>query len=237
MKSNIQTALIVVLLGYLLTKDLLMPSPQDKLVEYWENKNFKTDSITLDIDYSKIPKPTYDYKVPPAKVYNYTNTIIKNVSVTVNDSLISVIDSLTGKIDSISLEYLKISPNSAKLLYGEFTLDTIKLDLLNISGNTQTIVYPVNYSRFSYQYQNNEFRANKNSQLSPKSFSLSPVFYLLGGYSLLQTSPYVGLEITTNPLSRLRIHTTSFVLIRQSPYFNLNIGVGYRLNYGQKKTN
>src|SRR5688500_4751238 len=104
-------------------------------MEYWEKNNFRTDTIIVDFDYSKIPSPVYQYTVPPATVHVFNPTTQPAHVIVVRDSsLFRVIDSLKNEITEIHENYLKLYPKAPKILYGAFSGDSLRLDLLDITG-------------------------------------------------------------------------------------------------------
>src|SRR5690606_20634082 len=137
------------------------------VAEYWEKRGFKTDTIHVEIDYDKLPKPEFKYVVPPAKVYNYPIPKTPGVEVEVDEQYIRIIDSLQNEITKIHKLYLTYEPRSSKLLWGSFTRDSLRVDLLDITGNIQTLSYGVNYNRFSYQWREGHLEANPVSYRNP----------------------------------------------------------------------
>lgn len=159
MKHDIGFILIIIglaIIGYLQFEN------RERQKEYWEDPNFRTDTVHVEVDYSKLPKPEFKYDVPPARVfyYNRDTTIVNNTYLSFDDSLITVIDSLTNRITKINEDYLKLYSDYSKLIYGEFTGDSLRLDLLNINGTMSSLRFGVNYDKFRYQWEEGSFRAS-----------------------------------------------------------------------------
>lgn len=201
---------------------------QDKVTqEYWENPNFKTDSIKVDVDYTKLPTPVYKNYVPPKIVVEYTPPDI-HTSISLNDSLITVIDSLKKELYTINALYLKLYPTASKLIYGEFNRDSIRLDLLGINGEVTTNYWGTNYQRFTYQYRDGQLRAESVPALDERKYFTEVYGY--AGYSL--GGPTLGADAALYK-AKWRLGANAFMTIRQQPTFNLQGTVGYRL-YGTR---
>jgi len=208
---------------------------QDKVQrEYWENPNFKTDSIKAYIDYDKMPKPEYVNYVPPAIVINYIDSTKRYSSIQVvkNDSLLLIIDSLRDELTTISLNYLKNNPQAWKLIYGEFDKDTFRIDMVNLKGFTVTQKYGVNYDRFKYQYLyangTPQFRADRIPYKDKVKSSLTHSFFASGGYLLTQSAPTIGLDYNIG-YRDFRFRADGSLLIQEQPQLFFKVDLGYKI--------
>lgn len=194
--------------------------------QYWQDKHFKTDTINIPIDYSKIKVPEFRYGVLPKIVLNYIDSSHQHIHVHGNDSLLTVIDSLKHRITKINAEYLKIYPKAAKILYGQFSGDSIRLDLLAIDGKVRSQIYLTNYLGFKYQYlsETNEFRAQKIKIDNP----LRKELYVWGGYDLLVGKPQLGTDYSIYK-GNLRLRALGSVYVSDKPQPSLGIGIGYKI--------
>lgn len=228
----LQTIIIIIILGLLLWFIFFKaPKREQELRQYWEAKDFKTDTVHVDVDYTKLPRPEYKNYVPPAVVVEYKAPAINNqISVNLDDSLIQVIDSLQNTITNIHQAYLQLYPQASKLIYGNFSQDTLKLDVLLTSGRIQSQVYPVDYARFRYQYINNEFQAHRYETRTHKE-SLHGVLYGYAGYGFARNwSPLIGLDYSLYK-GRLRAGVNGLITLHQDPQPIFMGTIGYRL-YG-----
>jgi hypothetical protein len=225
--------LIVIAILALLAWFVFWKAPKDKEADYqyWEALDFKTDTVHVDVDYSKLPKPSFKFDVPPNKVINYQAPEVNPyIRIDLNDSLIRVIDSLKGAITEISLLYLKLYPEAHKLIYAEFTQDTFKLDLLSTTGRIFTQVYPVDYARFQYQYKDNKVSATEVRKKASKQ-DMHGALFGYAGYGVTSTSPIIGLDYFVYK-GKFRLGGSSFITVEQEPQFILNGTIGYKL-YGR----
>lgn len=185
---------VIAFLCYLVYKHGLF---EKQVQEYWENPNFKTDSVKVNVDYDKLPKPVYKNYVPPAIVINYIDsTKTLHTSVVQSGELLKVIDSLKNEITLINDKFLKIAPKNPKLLYGEMSFDSLRLDVLNIDGQIYSNRYHVNYDRFSYQWVDGNIKANPVFRKTKPTFTKG--LYLYGGYDPFNMLPLGGAEYRLN---------------------------------------
>jgi hypothetical protein len=233
MKYVHQYAVILLQVVILLLLYIFFVKPHSKtesnLKEYWENKKFKTDSIKVDVDYTKLPKPTFKFPVPPAFVFDYTK-IPPSVNTThiivQNDSLLQVIDSLSKEITTISALYLKLYPSNPKLIYGEFSRDSTRLDLLSIDGRIRSNRFAVNYDKFSYQWNDGDFKANPVKEKLGKYWSHGA--YAYAGWDLINSNINLGADYSIK-YRKIRLSAESWVSLEKNPQFNARATAGIRL--------
>lgn len=229
---NLSSLTFTIVAGLLIWSLFFKPEkdPAKELIEYWEKRGFKTDTVYVEVDYSKLPKPVFEYTVPPAKVYNYPqvhNGGLTDISIDYIDLYIHVIDSLQQEITKIHENYLKLQPEAPKVLYGEFSRDSLEVDLLNINGDVQTSQYGVNYDRFTYQWVDGTLKANPMPLIKKKyrpEFSL----YGYGGYDLLLQSPLVRAEYNMD-YRRFRVQGAATAPIQNLGASGLSFNLGYRI--------
>lgn len=196
----------------------------EELLQYWQKKGFKTDTVYVEVDYSKLPKPTFTYQVPPNKVYTYPQEQVNHISIILSDSLIQVIDSLENKITQLSSDYLKLYPSASKLIYAQFSSDSLNLDLLSIDGRMRSHVYPWDLSQFKYQWINGEMRAQSIKYKQP----LRSEFFGYGGYEIAFKAPIMGIDYSVYKGSfRLRAQTQ--ISLEQKPELSLNGTIGIKI--------
>ncbi len=194
------------------------------LKQYWQVKGFKTDTIKVEIDYTKLPKPKFEFVVPPAEVITFKPTNFDGRTVKLRDSLLTVIDSLENHIYTINTLFLKIEPTASKLLYAEFKFDSIRLDLLSTQGRVYSSRVATDYANFQYQFQDGEFRA---SAVKPRSKNLHALLYSYVGYG---TKPIIGADYFLYK-NKWRLGADARLYISEQPLFYLTGTIGYKL-YG-----
>lgn len=227
MKDYLPTGLAILILGLLIYSFYHNDNKHKETLEYWERKDFSTDTVQVEIEYDKLPKPEFKYNVPPAQVHYYQGSTTNNKLV-LNDSLIQVIDSLQNQIYTINELYLKLYPSAYKLIYGEFSKDSLTLDLLGIDGKFKTLKYATNYNRFAYQWKDSELRANPisiNPNITPR---FTTEFYGYAGYQFIYNAPIMGLDYSLKA-NRLRLSGNTFVTLESKPTLSLQGTFGYRL--------
>lgn len=203
---------------------------QNQAREYWEDPKFVPDTIIAGFDYSQLPKPIYKNYVPPKVVINYPETPTTGFTLELRDSLISIINEVTGERDSIAQAYILLYPKASKLIYGQFSLDSLVFDLLDPSGAISTSVYPVNYQRFTYQYRDAKLHAFQlPPRLVPKRLQQNLYGYV--GYAPTYGNANLGVDYSLSK-GQLRLQAESFMTIEQSPQFYLGINAGWKL-YGR----
>jgi hypothetical protein len=194
------------------------------LKQYWQERGFKTDTIKVDVDYTKLPRPKLEFKVPPAQVITFTPANVDWKAVELRDSLLLVIDSLENHIYTINTLFLKIEPTAPKLLYAEFKFDSIRLDLLSTQGRVYSSRVATDYANFQYQFQDGEFRA---SAVKPRSKNLHALLYSYVGYG---TKPVIGADYFLYK-NKWRLGADARLYISEQPLFYINGTIGYKL-YG-----
>jgi hypothetical protein len=227
LRDIIQVVIVaLVVYGLFFKKDTSL----DEVKEYWENKEFKTDTVNLQIDYTKIKMPEFKYDVPPAKVYNYyskDSTVLSHTSLVMDDSLLTVIDSLQKNITKISIDYLKLYPNASKIIYGAFTNDSVRFDLLAITGVTSSISYGVNYERYRYQYIEGSFKADPiTSTVQEKK--LRTMTYGFLGYDVNRSTPLVGIDYSLF-WRKFRVQAGTSITLDNTPTFIINGNIGFKI--------
>lgn len=229
LKEWIQTIGFIVLLILIGLIYLDFRKKDEAIKEYWENKSFKTDSIKVSIDYTKLKTPTFNYTVPPVKVITYQAEAPK-VSINLNDSLLYVIDSLKNHIYAINTLYIKLYPDAPKLLYAQFTADSIRLDLLSTKGRVYSSRVAVNYAEFQYQYKDDNYKAEAFRKNAPKE-GLHGLLFGYAGYGLVSRAPAIGADYSIY-FKSFRFRADSYVTIEEKPSFNVLGSIGYKL-YGR----
>lgn len=228
--------LLLLLMLLLLWDKFSNKSAAEELKEYWENKDFKTDTVIVEIDYTKLPIPTYEFEyIPPAVVVDYTAPPITNhVSLNLNDSLITVIDSLQNRIFEISAAYLKLYPNAYKLIYAEFTADSLRFDVLATTGRISSQRFAVNYERFGYAWKDNVLQAQPKAGNS-LSKSMYGILYGYTGYEAVNSrSPILGADYSLY-WNKLRFEANTYVTLESEPNLFLGGTLGIQL-YGRRKS-
>lgn len=164
------------------------PNPTVEMPEYWENPNFRPDSITLNHTYT-VDIPPLPQQIPPNVVVNYQPPDNGNGLIVDSTKWVKVIDSLENVVDSFVTSFITSFTTSPKLLRGDFSSDTVSLDLFYPNGQLQAKTYPVNYKRFNYRFSNGEMSVQERV-LEPDKFSLNNIAHHLfvgAGYDITQT--------------------------------------------------
>jgi hypothetical protein len=193
--------------------------------EYWEDKGFTTDTLKVQYQYI-LPAPSKK-EVPPLKVIQYTDPPAKEYhykTIVLNDSLLKVIDSLEKEIIVINERYLKIFPKAHKLIHGKFSGDSLRLDVLDIEGHLSTIIYGVNYDRFTYQWRDNELKADPLRGNTRINSSL----YGYGGYDVTLSSFVLGGDYSVYR-NNWRLKANIFGTIEKTPQASVQVNLGYRI--------
>lgn len=200
--------------------------------EYWEHKDFKTDTIHFSLEYGDIILPPYPEYVPPKVVIEYLPSQIKGIKLEVYDSLILVIDSLKQITTKIDPSFLKLYPNSSKLIYSNFTEDSLRLDLLTIDGQIRTENYLVNYDRFNYQYRDNQFKALERNFSKDRGDRRENYYnlYFTGGYGFLLQKPILGVQFDNSLFhDKFSLSTEAYFTIQEIPRLSLQTKLRYQL--------
>lgn len=199
--------------------------------EYWEGskgKKFKTDTVHVEIDYEKLPRPIYKNQVPPAVVWTFNEPTFGNYKVKLkNDSLLQVIDTLTQRITNINTQFLTRYPEAPKILFGTFTADSLTIDLLDISGGVNRMQYGVNYQRFHYQWVNGELRAD-NIPFNYVKRKMGIDVFANTGYDWTLTKPILGADVSLH-WDRLRVKGQSWVTVEHQPQFYFQTTLGFKI--------
>lgn len=197
---------------------------RESVNQYWQNPNFKTDTVYLSRPF-ELKKDSFPNYVPPKTVVTYT---APNVTFYLNiDSLIQVIskDHMdTTKIDS---SYLTQFPTNPKLVYGYFVKDTLKLSLLKTDGEIYTEDYLVDYGKFRYEYFNNKLRAIEKPTAKLPSIKSDMGYYLYGGYDLINSSILVKPRVSGN-MGRVYLELETPVTLNTRVSLGATLSAGYR---------
>lgn len=232
--KNIKWARYLTLVGILILIYLLLHlkgcKPSDVL-EYWQNPNFKPDTVYIDKPY-EVKGDSFAYAVPPKVVIRYLPLPDNGNKVKcLTDSLLSVIDSMGREIQKINYKFLTHFPNSPKLVYGYFKADSLKLDLLSTQGEVETKIYLTNYNKFKYEFKDNQMRADtlevKTHPTKPPN-KLSQSCYVSGGYEPFSKTPITSLDYYLM-YKNLQAAVEPRLMIRRNPELMLNLKLGYRI--------
>jgi len=227
MMKNIVSILGVLIglaiLGLLIENRILLrdskATDKDK-AEYWKNPAFKTDSVVVEVDYSKLPKPQFKNSIPPAVNIQYIDSTKHVYHIDLNDSLVRVIDSLTNTITNISKDYLAKYPTAPKFIYMELSSDSLTLDLLSTSGQISRDIYYINLLKYAYQW--NQAVASVK-ELDGRVIPNKTRHYYTGiGLNTLAMSPVVELRYEQTLGKKLKISSTVYGDYRnqQALWFN-----------------
>lgn len=175
-------------------------SKSDRGKQYWEDRNFKPDTVEVPV-YRPLIIPGSANSIPPEKVVIYQDKPIYQKPETIYSD--------TGKIrlvykdreTSIDHSFLTYEPGAPKLLKGAFVSTGFKLDLLDTSGNLYTVNYPTDYSQYNYYYDRGTVLVDKLKKVpdlpNPKrNFSTSSNLYLT--YELTSKTPMASVDYSLN---------------------------------------
>lgn len=201
------------------------------VLEYWQDPNFKTDTIILEVPY-EVKGDSFAYKVPPKVIINYIPLPDNGNKVKcLTDSLLSIIDSMGKEIQKVNYKFLTHFPNSQKLIYGYFKSDSLKMDLLTTKGEVETKIYLMNYNKFKYEFKDNQMRADtlktKLDQNKP-SDKLSQSCYVSAGYEPFNKTPITSLDYYLK-YKTFQVAVEPQLMIKKNPELMLNLKLGYRI--------
>lgn len=145
-------------------KSNFLPALQE--AAYWKGANFKPDTIRTETRYSETirelerergkqdtvsPKQTIIYQSElPVGYLDFQNKVL------------SYMDSTKGIREVIQTQYITLHPKADKLITGKFRQDSVNLVLLGTNGLIRQDKFPVDYSKFNYDYYDNSMHASVN---------------------------------------------------------------------------
>lgn len=224
MKTKIQLIQLiatVILLSLFLYRLFSSPS----VVTLPGHNTIKTDTVTK----YQIMKPLKPLKadITPSKIIEYRIIKQKDIDELAklklkiqNDSI--YISSLEKTV-SIHQNYLKLFPESPKLIDFEVNYNKIAFSFLDLNGNLVTSKYPVNLLHYKYRWVNSGLTANKIRN-PIRNFNI----YSGMGYEVLSNSPFAGFKIEQN-FTRSRIFIDSDLILLDIDRSTIKIGIEYKL--------
>lgn len=233
MKINLKNIItfLLVIVGIWIILHLKMCHGKDP-IEYWQDPNFKTDTIVIKEPYA-VKGDSFPYKVAPKIVYRYLPSIDNGYKVKCSsDSLLSIIDSLGKQITSINKKYLTLFTEANKLIYGKFRSDSIRFDFLKTDGNIFSEIYLTNYQKFEYEYRENQFRAKELPEpLLPTNLpkqKINQSLYASGGYEVFGKTPTISLDYYLR-YKKFQLTVEPMVFLKSNPSLMLNTKLGIKL--------
>jgi len=216
---------VIALLIYYVPKIASRFKKLETSLDYWKVKSFKTDTIVKVIYLQPQSQGTY---IPPRIVINYPEVKSSN-TIQVNDSFFRVYDSLSREIVKGKTEFLKSYPKSSKLLYADFTPDSIRLDLFGTDAKIITQSYSTNYLKYRYQYVNGTFRAIALTQtlIPQQNRKINQQIRLGLGYELISNSPYVSPRYVIG--NRLNLEISPKIPLNSLGKSQINTEISYRI--------
>lgn len=190
------------------------------------NNTINNYSDTLNVNNTYVVPKNDLPQIKPTFVINYPKSQRDtNISISLNDSLLTIIDSLTGKINSYDLAFITNFPRNPKLLFSEVKLDSLKMDFLYPDASIRSHGYSVDLQKYTYYYLEDKLTFKKNKfSLRPKDLN----FYGLGGYSIFEKAPTLGLR-TDLRYRRLMLYGQTQIILKSNPSSNLEFGLGFKI--------
>jgi len=204
---------------------IFFKKPQ-KVVEY----KYRTITTRIPYPYS-VPEP-YPVPTPPSKVIVYE---IDSIAL---DSLKILLQGqeliIAGLRDSIRINeaFLKQFPRNPKLLSLEVKKDSIKMDLLEISGYPGDWYLPVDFNHYSYRWNLSSGFTRKNVKptiLPPTLKEPFANYFVGGGVDLWHRMPYISAR-AEKQFSSTRLYIGTQIGLLELDRSNLHVGVEYQLN-------
>lgn len=225
------TYLLILLIGFLLGTSIsyLYNNPKSvKTKEYWENNNFKPDTVFISKPY-KLPKLRNHQYIPPKEVIIYLHDTIDPFKIELHgDSLLSIIDTTTDSTTLIDKAFLTEFRNNPKLIRGYFTIDTITLDLLKTNGEAYTETFLTNYSRFNYHFYEEGMYTTEVPKKSTSNKLLKTSLYLFAGYEPLTKKPLITTDGFLG-IKKLTLGISPTIFISSQPTLQIQLKAGYQI--------
>lgn len=177
-----QTLLITVLILILILKFCDDSKNEINEIDKKPDYSYKTDTVYLDRPF--IPKEHIGEKTKPK-----TKTIYENeksgFKIYYRDSIITIRDTIdTSQVFYLSPDFLKLYPNSPKLLNLELKKDSLHLTLMDSMAKVFTDYYPIDLLYFNY-------RINEVGEMKREDLNYKPKKYVSKGL-------FVGAEYRVN---------------------------------------
>ena len=242
-KKTLTTIFIMVVIfsfGWIAKSVFTKPKIIEKEVikEYWKDPDFKPIIEKIDKQFAELNAKQPEVIIKPYKVTEYLNPETNLSLVYERDSLLKVVDSLGQLVVAINPKFLLAFRTSRKLVLGSFLKDTLLLTLYDINGSVKTETYPVDYSKYTYEFRDNLMGVfpvppTKGEAIKEeKEKKLSQALYLNGGYSILTKDPLIGIDYSIY-YKRLRLSSDNFLILNKSPELYFNVTLGYKMSLWQ----
>lgn len=213
----------VLVTHYFLTR----PGPQTTQGDYIKDPKFKTDTVYLPGTYIHDSIP-YAIHVKPKVVVEYQPTTLLPKAKPLSWLTI-------GKANQYLNPILTVKSDSSgyRIIYGELSKDTIRLDFQQDNQTPHTEYVISDYSKYKYQILNNSIFAkeipttNTQGNIKKESIFRYDGTYLLSGYEM--SEKHVSIEAQTGfNLGRLRVNGFVGVPLNQP---KTNPGYGFKVGY------
>lgn len=160
------TACVLMLLGYILWDRETRARKNLEELAYYKDKAFKTDTVYTETRYSETVHELEKERakqdtMPPKQTIIYQPEIPAGY-IDFQNKVLAYMDSTKGTRTEIRTAYITQFPTADKLIAGKFHQDSINLTVLGINGQIRQDKFPVNYSKFNYDYYDNSMHVSEN---------------------------------------------------------------------------
>lgn len=195
-------------------------------MEYWENPNFKTDTIIVN-NYYTAPADSFVNYVPPKTVVSYQAPDI-NVTLAL-DSLIRLLNG-RDTIGSINPNFVSQHPEAPKLIHGYFRKNQLNLTLLSTDGKTNDREYEVNFDRYEYEFRNGRLLADpiKPRFSATLKRTVGIEAFVWADYDVFQKQSTIGPDLQVR-LGKIYTSVNPQLSIPDPANSGLKIRLGYKL--------
>ena len=203
-------------------------------IQYWETEGFKTMVDSIGKTYSKVldSRPTHIITVPEKIIERFDRESPLNRQLILGkDSLIQVVDSLNKVISKIDTDFLTNYPQNPKLIWGSFSIDTLKFDLLNTDGLISSHLWIADYSRYKYTWSQGSLTTVRLPTKIPKKKFISLLqhhLYTHIGYEIPLQAGYIQGAYYLS-WKNITFATQLGVTLQRTPTLEAKVGLGYKI--------
>lgn len=211
----------IIVMGIGAMKSCNKPSKGNTKADYFKKPGFKPDTIRIHDTVRLFQVGLPGITLPPKIVYKYDSGKYRPP---IHD---------TTYIKSGSTLFTQTN-NYDRLVYGMFNKDTIIMDLYVVKDNAvETKVYPVDFTRYRYQFENNQMNITELTKIPTIPLKL-PWFqytgtYIMETHDFLKQTDNIGFRSGIN-IWRIRLAAFgSIPIVGQNKQVGAGVAVGYRL--------
>ena len=189
---------------------------------------YKTDTLKVEVPYEvevEVEKVT-----PPKLVIKWKDRPVPYEVQVVPDSLKLLIKNLEDSLQSVLIDkkFLTNFPKASKLINFDLKFDTLNITTLDIAGETESNIYPMDFDNYKYQWYDNALHHEDFKKKKPKDKTKWKQLYMDGGYDFIQQSPLLGINYNVK-FSRVRVSAGTTMHLQPVPIITGTAKVGFRL--------